>query len=228
MRINVGCGQTPTPGWTNFDNSLTVRISRWPSLVWLMSKARLLTANQANFARTARLSDIRFAEATKLPLPDHSVEVAYSSHMIELLDPSDLSTFLAECMRVLLPGGIIRLTSADLERARSLGFIERLRLEVVEERVESGDSEEVVTRTALARPRPAGLRGRIRELIVGDRAERLWYYDRVSEVRMLGRAGFVEASVLAPGQTMISDSGMLNLEERSHESFYVEAYAPKS
>jgi len=24
LRINIGCGATPTPGWINLDNSLTV------------------------------------------------------------------------------------------------------------------------------------------------------------------------------------------------------------
>jgi len=28
MRVNIGCGQSPTPGWINFDNSLTVKIAR--------------------------------------------------------------------------------------------------------------------------------------------------------------------------------------------------------
>ena len=32
VRVNVGCGSSPTPGWVNFDNSLSVRAARWPLL----------------------------------------------------------------------------------------------------------------------------------------------------------------------------------------------------
>jgi hypothetical protein len=28
LRVNVGCGSSPTPGWVNFDNSLSVRAAR--------------------------------------------------------------------------------------------------------------------------------------------------------------------------------------------------------
>ena len=30
MRINIGCGTSPTPGWLNFDNSMTLTLSKLP------------------------------------------------------------------------------------------------------------------------------------------------------------------------------------------------------
>ncbi|HEY6786858.1 MAG TPA: hypothetical protein VI365_06065 [Trebonia sp.] len=29
IKVNVGCGATPTPGWVNFDNSMSIRMARY-------------------------------------------------------------------------------------------------------------------------------------------------------------------------------------------------------
>jgi hypothetical protein len=36
IRVNIGCGQSPTPSWKNFDNSLTVRIAKSSLLTYLL------------------------------------------------------------------------------------------------------------------------------------------------------------------------------------------------
>jgi hypothetical protein len=38
LRVNIGCGQTPTEGWNNYDNSLAVRIARIPIIPDIASK----------------------------------------------------------------------------------------------------------------------------------------------------------------------------------------------
>jgi SAM-dependent methyltransferase len=52
---------------------------------------------------------------TPLPLVDKSCDVVYSSHLIEHFSRVDARKFLAECQRLLKPGGIIRLVAPDLE-----------------------------------------------------------------------------------------------------------------
>ena len=32
VRLNIGCGMAPTPGWLNYDNSPSVWLARWPVL----------------------------------------------------------------------------------------------------------------------------------------------------------------------------------------------------
>ena len=46
VRINVGCGMTPTPGWTNYDNSLSVKLARRPILASFAT--RFLLPKQAD------------------------------------------------------------------------------------------------------------------------------------------------------------------------------------
>ncbi len=115
-RVNVGCGQTPTAGWMNFDNSPSIRLARYPSLVAVLTALGLLRETQREFIHFAKGASIRYADATqRLPLPTSSVEVLYSSHMLEHLVRSETRDFLREAMRVLRPGGILRLAVPDLE-----------------------------------------------------------------------------------------------------------------
>ena len=40
LRVNIGCGQTPTEGWNNYDNSLAVRLSGVPIIQQIALKNR--------------------------------------------------------------------------------------------------------------------------------------------------------------------------------------------
>lgn len=52
---------------------------------------------------------------TPLPFPDGSVDVIYSQHFLEHLDHAAGLRLLAECARVLKPGGWLRISTPDLE-----------------------------------------------------------------------------------------------------------------
>jgi predicted SAM-dependent methyltransferase len=58
-----------------------------------------------------------------IPLESNSVEVVYHSHVLEHLPKEKASEFIAECFRVLKPGGIIRVAVPDLEQIIR-GYIE--------------------------------------------------------------------------------------------------------
>ena len=199
MRVNVGCGQTPTPGWCNFDNS--------PSLLGALN---LLERGQVDYIKFARDADITYGDATKrLPLPSASVEVLYSSHMIEHLDRTETRLFLGEVRRLLTPAGIVRIAAPDIaKQARRY--------------VENKDADEFIEATHLTQPRPRSLRQKLRVLFVGTRHHQ-WMYDGPSLCRLLHASGFERARVLEPGETIIPDPGALNLHEREEESVYVEA-----
>jgi predicted SAM-dependent methyltransferase len=52
----------------------------------------------------------------KLPFVDNSVDTIYHSHVLEHLNKADGKKFIADCYRVLKPGGIIRVVIPDLEQ----------------------------------------------------------------------------------------------------------------
>lgn len=51
----------------------------------------------------------------RLPLNDSSVDFIYSSHFVEHIPTSKLNMFFTECLRILKPGGYIRLVLPDLD-----------------------------------------------------------------------------------------------------------------
>ncbi|MBF0154306.1 MAG: class I SAM-dependent methyltransferase [Magnetococcales bacterium] len=213
MRINVGCGRSPTPGWSNFDNSPSVRFSQLsPVLITLLAKFSILNQGQCDFITFCRSQNIVYADALSLPLPDHQVDVIYSSHMLEHLDQYAARCFLQEAKRLLKPGGIIRLVVPDLE-AMVLNYMKHL------------DGNAFLEQTLLIRNDPRSLGNRLAFLITGDRGHK-YLYDARSLCRLLAKESFVNPCALPPGETTIPHPGELNLREREAESIYVEALAP--
>lgn len=213
IRVNVGCGQTPTEGWQNFDNSMSIRLAKVPLLVSLLAKLRLLKRSQLEFIEFIRGNAIEYADgAEKLPFATGSVDVVYSSHMLEHLDREEARGFLREARRVLKPGGIIRLAVPDL-RGQVQGYLE------------SNDADAFIAGTHLTQERPRTLAKRLRILFVGTRHHQ-WMYDGASLSRLLISEGFENASVVPAGASRIPDPGNLDLSERKDESVYVEAENP--
>lgn len=86
LMVNLGCGSRFHPDWVNLDLHPTS-----PHVL------------RADLSRG-------------IPLNDASCQAVYSSHLLEHLRRTDVLPFLAECHRVLTPGGTIRIVVPDLER----------------------------------------------------------------------------------------------------------------
>ncbi len=83
--LNVGCGMCFHPEWTNID------------LVAATPEVREYDLRQG------------------LPYDDDSFDGVYHSHVLEHLAPESAASMLAECWRVLRPGGTLRVVVPDLE-----------------------------------------------------------------------------------------------------------------
>ncbi len=83
--LNLGCGQQIHPDWLNVD---------------------LEAGDPRVFAHDLR---------RPLPFPGASFSAVYHSHVLEHLPRREAPRFLAECWRVLEPGGILRVVVPDLE-----------------------------------------------------------------------------------------------------------------
>lgn len=103
LLVNVGCGSVFHPAWVNID------------------------VNPID--PSVRRWDVRRG----LPFRDGEADACYSSHVLEHLTAAAAGQLVAECHRVLRPGGIIRLVVPDLEA------IARHYLQLLE-RVDSGES----------------------------------------------------------------------------------------
>ena len=163
MRINVGCGETPTKGWRNFDNSLSLRISKIAFLPEVLYKLKFVEEPQYKFILFCRSHQIEYGDVIKgLPIAASAIEVLYASHLIEHFDRIDASKFLKESRRLLYPGGIIRLVTPDLSR-------------LIEDHIKTKDTDRFILDTHLCLPKPRTIVQRIKAIIIGDREHR-WMY----------------------------------------------------
>jgi predicted SAM-dependent methyltransferase len=211
--VNIGCGQTPTKGFRNFDNSLSLRMSKIPLFPVILQRIGLISMDQLSFIKFARTNSIEYGDATRgLPVASGVIEVLYSSHMFEHLDQAEAILFLKEARRVLCSGGTIRLAVPDI-KVRAMKYIE------------TNDADAFIASTYMALPRPRTLSKRIGVLLAGNRQHQ-WMYDGVSLCRLLFAQGFTFAQILQPGESRVRDPENLNLSERAGDSVYVEATNP--
>jgi SAM-dependent methyltransferase len=211
--INIGCGQTPTEGFRNFDNSVSLRLAKIPCLGDWLRKAGLLDARQYGFIKFAAERHIEYGDVLKgLPVASGSADVVYCSHMIALLDREEADVFLKEVARVLASGGVFRVSIPDFRRW-------------VSDYLETGDIDEFQRYLALSGPKPKTLLNKLRLALAGTR-QHYWLYDGPSLCRLLEKHGFWSPAILAAGETLIADPGGLDLREREGNSVYVEARKP--
>lgn len=213
IRINIGCGRTPTEGWHNYDNSLSLRLARFPFLDRIVFALPFIPQFHKDFMSFIKTSDIKWADATKrIPESDGTVDVLYSSHMLEHINRDKVNDFLYEAKRVLRSGGIIRIAVPDI----------RL---LIEDYLKNEDADDFMSKTELVTGRPTTLFKRLQYVIVGERYHQ-WMYDGKSLCRLLSEMGFQNPEIMQPGETKIADPAPLNLEERKIDSVYVEAINP--
>lgn len=86
-RLNIGCGKFPSPGWINLDNKVRPGVDC--------------------------VADLR----GELPFPDASVDYAVAIHVLPHIRLDAMVPALGRILRVLKPGGVLRLALPDLERA---------------------------------------------------------------------------------------------------------------
>lgn len=89
--LQLGTGHNLLPGWLNTD------------------------------VHVFRRGQVTFLDATQpFPLPEASFDYVYSEHQIEHVPLEAGQRMMAECFRVLRPGGVVRIATPDLERVARL------------------------------------------------------------------------------------------------------------
>jgi len=111
LLLNLGCGPMAEPThWHDYDGSWNVLASSMPlGLGWLSRK--VLGHGGKGFPRHVRYMDI----TKRLPFADRSVDAIYFSHVLEHLYLDEGKRLLADCLRILRPGGAIRVLVPDTE-----------------------------------------------------------------------------------------------------------------
>ncbi len=112
LKVNLGCGITVVPGWTNIDISPNIWLSRHPFLKRILYEVRLL--DDASY-RTKWPSEIVRHDIRKgLPFQDDSVDYIYTSHFLGHVNQHEAVRIIGDCYRVLKPQGYLRIVVSDL------------------------------------------------------------------------------------------------------------------
>jgi predicted SAM-dependent methyltransferase len=88
--LNVGCGTDYKPGWVNIDNNSDNNITRL---------------------------DLNWDFTNPLPYPNGSVDFIFNEHLVEHLTVEESRAALTDFLRVLRPGGVLRVAMPDLQLA---------------------------------------------------------------------------------------------------------------
>jgi predicted SAM-dependent methyltransferase len=124
VKVNLGCGLSVAPGWTNVDASLNALFANLPR--FLHPLAYRLAGAKGYYTREQYcgvLANHRFVHhdlAYSLPFEDGAVDFVFSSHFLEHLFRDDARRVLRESFRILKPGGTMRVCVPDLGYAISL------------------------------------------------------------------------------------------------------------
>lgn len=176
LLINLGCGERPLPGWVNLD------IAREPhvDVVW----------------------DLRRG----LPFPDRSCQGILSEHVIEHMSRLEGVELLAECYRVLRPGGALRLSTPDGAKY--------LKAYV--------DKDSFILQEAARR----GAKTMMDHINILFREEglHLWIYDAESLMQRLRSVGFQRVLHSGFGESTSPLFAGIDDPTRSAQSLYVEAH----
>jgi predicted SAM-dependent methyltransferase len=90
VKLNIGCGTDYKEGWINIDNNSDNNIEKL---------------------------DFNWDLRNPLPFAGNSVDFIFNEHLIEHLTVAEAHIVIKDLMRVLKPGGVMRIAMPDLETA---------------------------------------------------------------------------------------------------------------
>jgi predicted SAM-dependent methyltransferase len=111
-KLHLGCGLNTPEGWIHVDGSWNAWMAKYPTLRRVFKVIRFLPADLKDIAWNP---DIIIHDLRKpLPFPNDHFTAIYASHLLEHLYLNEAKALLKEGVRVLIPGGILRMVVPDL------------------------------------------------------------------------------------------------------------------
>lgn len=206
VKINLGCGLSVVGGWLNFDGSPTVRLQRLPVVGAVFKRVV-----GPKFPDLVKYGDV----VAGLPMDSQSVDLVYSSHMLEHLSLEDLKLALAEIKRVLKPGGVFRAVLPDL----AVSIDEYIN----NDKASAGTQFLKDTILGIER-RPNGISGKLRSLL--GNSNHLWMWDYKGIQEELNLAGFSNISRCYYNDSGVPDFSEVEDADRWHNCLGFECQAP--
>lgn len=240
--LNLGCGMKTSdhPDVVNIDWSIYLRLAT-------NSVTRRIAPYVLDNTRVERMrslpQNIRVHNLAKgIPFIDNSVDVVYHSHVLEHLDRPIAMGFLKEALRVLKPGGVLRVVVPDFEMMARAYIEHILECETNPQAMLEHDQflrpmiEQCVRREAFGTTQQSGMRRALENMVLGDARKRgethQWMYDRFSLQAALKEAGYSETQVCDYSESWIDGWHDIGLDanpdgsQYKTDSLYVEGRKP--
>jgi len=109
-KLNLGCGPNAPSGWLNIDGSWNAWFSNHIYLRKVLTILGMFSGTDAGWNVRPLVHDL----TKPLPFEDNTVSIIYGAHVLEHLYLADAQRLLGECLRILRPGGVIRVVVPDL------------------------------------------------------------------------------------------------------------------
>ncbi|HEX9935496.1 MAG TPA: methyltransferase domain-containing protein [Longimicrobium sp.] len=115
-RLHLGCFDKAVDGWVNTDVTPHLWVARVPFLAQAMRATGRLSEERAEQHRRGVFRKVRFLNVSKrFPFADNTFEAVFTSHMLEHLFLDQARSCVSEALRVLAPGGVLRIAVPDLD-----------------------------------------------------------------------------------------------------------------
>jgi len=211
-KLHLGCGSYTPEDWINLDGSWNAWLAKHPFVKKILALLHLIPIKQLNIRWNP---DIIIHDVRKpLPFPDNSINVIYSSHLLEHLYLENAKELLKECYRALKPNGILRIVVPNL-KAFILKYLEESDSNSTKAEVSDSAADKLNQRLGFHKPEP--LKGNIFYKIYtctkGYHSHK-WLYDSYSLQKYFANAGFREVEEKQIYQSRINGIEKIEKEGR--------------
>lgn len=213
--LNCACGTVMHPGWTNIDFSPYAWLGRRRWLGRLLWATGLLSPDRWERLQRVDPQVIYWDLRRGIPFGDETFDAVYHCHFLEHLPRAAAARFLAECYRVLVPGGVLRVAVPDLEAIID-SYCQAVRRLDLGDAPAAEDHRQAIHRlfdqmvrselagTERQRPVLRWVERRLRGNAVRNGELHYWMYDRFSLEEMLVEAGFSQIARCGQEQSAIA------------------------
>jgi SAM-dependent methyltransferase len=191
-KLHLGCGSVTPKGWINLDGSWNARLAKFPFVRKVFKYLGILPASllEIPWSPDILVHDVK----NPLPFPNNSFCAIYSSNLLEHPYPQEAKRLLSDCIRVLRPGGVLRMVVPDLH-AIVLEYLEGKSLSgSADEMGDMSKADRLNRQLHLRSPEPP--QGNVffkLYTVLKDLHSHKWMYDADSLIRFFQCAGFVDA-----------------------------------
>lgn len=201
LKLNLGCGPVQPAGWINVDGSnRAVLASRFWPLDRLLVRLGVLSPTE--FGPQVTVHDL----LKPLPFADNSAACIYAGELWEHFELPDAERLTRECVRVLAPGGVLRVCVPD-----GAAFWRRY-LELYDQQMALGRADrsaaplrrhvQLYFHDICTRRRWFGSMGHVHK----------WQFDEIQLVQLFEEAGLTQVARMPLHRSRIAD---IDLVERS-------------